>query len=212
MLYTSLLRACVVPNPTPLSCSMLCRYAALARLPLADSVSIFFIGPALTAVLGRIVLGEPAGLHTALGCCASLAGVVVVTQPPFLFGGAATTWTPARLAGVGFAVGGAWLGAASYVIIRRIGVREKALTVSMWFHVSSLVTSVVPLFILRLPSGPILPRPAVAAGLVGVAATSFVAQLTNSRGIQLLNVAIASALNFMQVGRCPGCSASHTVQ
>lgn len=99
---------------------MTASYEALVRLPLADSTVIFYLCPALTAILCWLVLGEAVGWLTAAGCAASLAGVVLVAQPPWLLGGGAR-WSHARMLGTVFGVCGAVLAAGAYLCIRMIG-------------------------------------------------------------------------------------------
>lgn len=100
--------------------AMTLSYEALVRLPLADSTVIFYVCPALTALLCWALLGERFGWLTGLGCGASLAGVVLVAQPPWLLGGG-VEWTHDRLLGMGFGFGGATLAAGAYTCIRLIG-------------------------------------------------------------------------------------------
>lgn len=193
--------ACRPPLLPTLPRSMLCRYAALTLLPMADSVSIVFISPTITAILAILVLSEPAGLHTLAGCVLSLLGVAVVAQPPMLLGGWAgegVPWTRARGLGVAFALAGAAMGSASQVTIRRIGLRERPLTVSMWFHATSLASAVAPLAV-AFPAGPVLPSLLEAAAMAGVAATSFLGQILMGRGIQLMHVGKAASLSLLQV-------------
>ena len=104
---------------------MLCRYISITKLPLADSITIGFLAPSLTAVAARIVLGEPAGPRTLVGCAASLLGVVIVTQPPMLVGiisgRPVDPWTPGKALGVAIALAGTVFSATSFIVIRSIG-------------------------------------------------------------------------------------------
>lgn len=113
-----------VPSSS-LSSSMLCRYISITKLPLADSITIGFLAPSLTAVAARIVLGEPAGPRTLVGCAASLLGVVIVTQPPMLVGiisgRPVDPWTPGKALGVAIALAGTVFSATSFIVIRSIG-------------------------------------------------------------------------------------------
>jgi drug/metabolite transporter (DMT)-like permease len=61
---------------------------------------LFFANPAMTAVLAWIVHREPLGALSLVGVFASLAGVTLVTRPPFLFGH--STWDSARFWGNNF--------------------------------------------------------------------------------------------------------------
>jgi hypothetical protein len=55
---------------------------------------------------------------------------------------------------------------------------------------------------LGVPNKPALLSPADASLMLGVAATSFVAQLLSTRGLQLVVAAKAAAMGFTQVGGC----------
>ena len=124
------------PRPAPCGLTLSSPHlsAVFRRLPLADSITILFANPAICAVLGWVLLGEQFGLLTVAGCLASLAGVVMVAQPPFLLhwvssgdGGTATAvapqqeWTHDRMVGMCLGVAGAFLAAAAYILIRTIG-------------------------------------------------------------------------------------------
>jgi hypothetical protein len=61
-------------------------------------MTIFFSNPAITAVLSWLIQREPLGLVSCAGIAASLGGVTLVTQPPFLFGGH-DTWDHTRFIG-----------------------------------------------------------------------------------------------------------------
>ena len=56
-----------------------------------------YSNPVLVALLAWAVRGEMLSLCGCLGIAVTLLGVVVVAQPPFLFGG--HDWSPSRLAG-----------------------------------------------------------------------------------------------------------------
>lgn len=90
------------------------------RLQTPPPPVIFYLSPAITALLCWLLLGEAFGWLTAAGCGASLTGVLLVAQPPWLLGGAAE-WSHQRLLGTIFGVCGAALAAGAYACIRLIG-------------------------------------------------------------------------------------------
>ncbi|KAG2429743.1 hypothetical protein HXX76_010527 [Chlamydomonas incerta] len=59
-------------------------YFSLKLLPLADAVTLFFLNPAVTAIVAWAVLKEPLGGRGVAGVLVSVAGLVLITRPPFL--------------------------------------------------------------------------------------------------------------------------------
>lgn len=60
-------------------------YVALQRLMLTDVTVIGFLSPICTAIMGAIFLGERFMLREAVAACLSLAGIVLIVKPRFLF-------------------------------------------------------------------------------------------------------------------------------
>jgi drug/metabolite transporter (DMT)-like permease len=60
-----------------------------------------------------------------------MVGVVVLSQPPFLFGGS-EPWNRNQAIGTAASVAGAVLGAGSSMTIRLIGNKEPAAVIAMW--------------------------------------------------------------------------------
>ncbi len=63
----------------------------------AAQITIMYSNPVLVALLAWALRGEVLSLRGCAGIAVTLLGVVVVAQPPFLFGG--HEWSPTRLAG-----------------------------------------------------------------------------------------------------------------
>lgn len=72
--------------------------AALAVMPLADAVAIFFVEPFILILLGAIFLREPVGWQRLVLCLVGLGGALLVIQPNFV------TLGPAALLPLGTAV------------------------------------------------------------------------------------------------------------
>jgi len=179
--------------------AMVAYYLALVRLPMADAVLLFFANVPATALAAWLFAGERTGPRAALGAGLALVGLALVLHPPWLFGGHAS-WGPERAAGVAAGLASAALSAGAFLTIRRIGRREPALVVALYFHAATCVISAFPLLVLRAPEPPVWPASlADAALLAGVAAASFFGQLTLTRGFQLLPAGRASAINLSQV-------------
>ncbi|GAB4823829.1 hypothetical protein N2152v2_010875 [Parachlorella kessleri] len=176
-------------------------FFSLEKLPLADSISIIFCNPAICSIIAWLLLGERFGLLTALGCLASMGGVVLVAQPPFVFGSATEGhegWTQERTIGMGYAILGALLTSCAYIVIRIIGRREPPLVLAMSFHTAGMVgTGIPPLF--GKPSPAVMPSPLDCVWLLSIGLTSFAAQLLLNRGFQIEVAVKASAVNYTQV-------------
>ena len=83
---------------------ILCFFYALTKLPLAETTVIAYTSPVFTAILAALFLKEMLRAKEIAGLMLSLAGVLFVAQPAFLFGSTAASLDL-------FAVGMAVLGA-----------------------------------------------------------------------------------------------------
>lgn len=82
--------------------------------------------------------------------------------------------------------------------IRLIGGSEPAAVIAIWFHTATALLSVFPL-LAGIPNKPVLMSGGDGGLMLGVAATSFVAQLLSTRGLQRCQAAKAAAMGFTQV-------------
>jgi drug/metabolite transporter (DMT)-like permease len=135
--------------------------------------------------------------------------MLFVVRPPMLFGNDAiadeqeegvdaNAFHVQRLTGSIFGVLSAFLAAGAYLSIRLIGKKESSLTIAVWFHSTAFIHSVV-LLLLGWPQQPVWPSTRDCACFVGIAVSSFIANILLSRGFQLENAALASAVNYLQV-------------
>ncbi len=166
-----------------------CFYFSIVRLPLGDSNVIQYTNPAFTALLAAWVLRERLRLREVGAVLASLAGVVLVARPSVLFGGAAAL-DPAV---VGIALLGALCSASAYVTVRRLE-GESALVIIFYFSLVSVVGSI--------PAGwtdMVWPTGREWLLLFAIGATTQVAQLYMTRGLQLERAGRATAVGYLQV-------------
>ncbi|WIA35490.1 hypothetical protein OEZ86_003920 [Tetradesmus obliquus] len=178
------------------ACSVTAQYIGLFLLPLGDAVTITLVGPAVTALMARALLNEPLGYRGAAGCLISILGAVVLSRPPFLFGG--EQWSRSQAIGTAASTAAAFLGSGSSLTIRLIGNKEPAAVIAIWFHTCTMCLTAIPLA-LGWPSRFALVSRGDAGLLLGVAATSSVAQLLNTRGLQLVVAAKAAAMGFTKL-------------
>lgn len=126
-------------------------YYALQATSLADTTVITFSSPVFTSLLAWLFLKEKYSPWDALFTVFAITGVILIVRPPFLFG-SSSTGTGERysvhLKGTFAAVGHAVFGAATLVILRKMGVAVDYF-LSIWYYVVlGLIECVAVLFVL----------------------------------------------------------------
>jgi drug/metabolite transporter (DMT)-like permease len=171
--------------------SLSCFYYALIHLPLADATVIQYTNPVWTALLASVVLAERAGRREVSLSLASLGGVILMSRPTLLFGGAAPALPPLPVI---VAVIGALFSAGAYVSVRILGRSEEPVVVVFWFSLVSTVGAlpfVVPRF--TFPSGPELVL------LAAVGATTYAGQVLITMGLREERAGRAMAVAYLQI-------------
>jgi drug/metabolite transporter (DMT)-like permease len=164
-------------------------YVALGRLPLGDATALHYTAPLWTTALAAPLLGERPNRALAGALAVSVAGVVLITKPAVLFGGAALD-----TAGVAAALVGSFLSGLAYVFVRKLRRTDHPLTVVFWLSWIGVA--------IALPfaaTGWVAPDPAGWALLVGVGLATQVAQVLMTRGLHLEAAGRATAVGYLQV-------------
>ncbi|KAI8874490.1 DUF6-domain-containing protein [Backusella circina FSU 941] len=134
-------------------------FYSITKLPLADATVVFFLGPAFTAILASLVLGEPFSLFDGICSISCIIGVVLVSKPQFLFGGGGkqdediNEWE--RLFAIFCALLGAVMSAIAYVTVRRIGKGAHFLVHVFYFGAVSTIVSPIGI---ALSQGFVMPK------------------------------------------------------
>ena len=170
--------------------SITCFYYSLVHLPIAEATVIQYMNPVFTAVMAGLLLGERMGRREVACVLLSLAGVLLVTHPAALFGGAARL-DPLH---VGIALAGALSAAAAYTTIRSMP-GEHPLVVVFYLPVMTIPTA-IPLLAGATPRWP---TPLEWLLLAGVGATTQVAQIYMTRGLQMERAGRATAVGYLQI-------------
>ena len=90
-------------------------YFGLYYLTVHEYTALFFSNPAFTSIMAWLILGEQLTWLTFLGTGIALAGLPVLTRPPFLFGGV-EQWTRDTLVGVSMALTAAVLAGGRFTV------------------------------------------------------------------------------------------------
>ena len=166
-------------------------FFSIGRLPLAEVTVLHFTNPIFTAILAALILREHVSARLLVVIVISLAGVVAVRRPEFLFGGVAE---PLDDTAVWVALGAAFLSGCAYVTVRRLAATEHPLVIVFYFP---LVT--VPLTLPFVWSDLLWPQGWEWAALVGVGVCTQLGQVYLTHGIKHEPAARATALTYTQV-------------
>jgi drug/metabolite transporter (DMT)-like permease len=122
---------------------------------------VFFLGPAFTAILAAIVLGEAFTLFDGICSVACMVGVVLVSKPEFLFGVGNDDNNPKdnvdewkRLFAVFCALVGAMMSAVAYVTVRKIGRGAHFMVHVVYFGFVSAIVAPIGMALFQKPVMP----------------------------------------------------------
>lgn len=106
-------------------------FMALAAMPLAEVVAIFFVSPLFVTVLSVLILGEHVGPRRWIAVGVGLLGVIIVMRP------GTSTFQAASLLPIAAALGYALL----HIMTRRIGATESPATMTFYIQLVFIFVS-----------------------------------------------------------------------
>lgn len=168
-----------------------CFYYSLTHLPLAEATVIQYTNPVFTGLLAAVLLKERLRAVELVSVAVSLAGVVLVARPAFLFGGSASQLDPVAM---GFALAGAIFSAFAYVAVRKSSGTEHPLVVVLWFPLIATPLA-IPLAVAQW----VWPTPLEWVLLVGVGVATQTAQVFMTEGLHREPAGRATAMSYLQV-------------
>lgn len=176
------------------SCAMVCFYAAVVHLPLAEATVIHQTAPLFTALLAAAWLHERLAAGVVIGLLGAFAGVVMIAQPTWLFGTGHADAAPFPWQYAFIALLGAVLSAVAYVTVRRLGRTDHALVVVFWFPLVTVpLTAPFALPVWIAPDG----REWLL--LLGIGITTQLAQLQLTKALARETAGRATAVGYLQV-------------
>lgn len=173
------------------SAGLICFYAAVNHLPLAEATVIHHICPVLTAAVAAVVLGERLEGRVLLGMALAFGGVLMIARPAALFGGApgAIDW-PFVLVGAL----GALMASFAYVSVRKLGQTEPAILIVFYFPAVSVPVS-LPFAIADW----VAPDLWGWCLLLGVGVSTQIAQLALTKGLARERAGRAVSIGYLQI-------------
>ena len=111
----------------------MCFFLALAAMPLADAVAVFFVSPLLITVFSVVFLREHVGPFRWAAIVVGLLGVIVIVRP------GTSAFQLASLLPLFAATGYATL----HILTRKIGGTESAITMAIYIQLTFLVVCIV---------------------------------------------------------------------
>ena len=166
-------------------------FFALTRLPLADATVIQYTNPVFTAVLAAVFLSERVRGRDLGLILVSLAGVVLMTRPTFLFGGLDQRLDPLAVA---VALAGAVLSAGAYVTVRELGKTEDPVVIVFWFAMVATLGSAPFTAVHGL-----LPTPLEWGALLAIGVATQLGQVFLTKGLREERAGRAMAVAYMQI-------------
>jgi drug/metabolite transporter (DMT)-like permease len=170
--------------------ALACFLFSLTHLPLAEATLIQYMNPVFAILVAhwwfreRMIRGEWIALS------ASLLGVLLITRPAFLFGGAASDIHPVHAL---IALGGAAFSGSAYATIRQMP-KERPEVVVFYLPLMS-----VPMSLPFIATNWVLPTGGEWLVLVGIGAATQLAQTSMTKGLQVEKTARATMVGYVQI-------------
>lgn len=168
-----------------------CFYHTLTNLPIADATVIQYTNPVYAGLLAVPLLGERLRRREVLSVLASIVGVVLVTQPSFLF-----RESPHALPPMSVVIGllGAMCSATAYITVRKLGATEHPAVIVGYFSLVSIVGS-IPVALQDW----IWPTPMQWLVLLGIGVSTQLGQIAITHGLRLERAGTATATGYLQI-------------
>ncbi|KAL4125625.1 hypothetical protein PRIC2_009207 [Phytophthora ramorum] len=172
------------------------QFYAMAQMVLTDAVTIIFLSPIFTFMLGALILGEAIERLDFISCLVSFVGVMFVTRPAFLFSADEETKEVPPLAII-CALGGSVMQAASYIAMRQL--RElNYVVINHYFLLFGLLYALVTMWFFDASFS--VPNNAkLMVALFGSGVFAFVGQIFLTMGFQQSKAGIASVMRYLDV-------------
>lgn len=173
------------------SIALMCFFSSIVHLPLGEATLIQNMNPVFATALAAVFLKEHLRPAEILCLVTSLLGVVFIAHPAVLFG---TSVDPVNPVHIAVALSGAFFSGSAYMLVRRMRVSEHPLVIVFYLPLMSVPLS-LPFAIAEWR----WPNATEWLLLIGVGATTQLAQVSMTRGLQMERTARATTVGYLQV-------------
>ncbi len=171
--------------------ALICVYYALTTIPYAEATVLQYLHPMFTALLALVFLGERLQRSTLLCILFSLAGLLAIVRPEFLFTELAASYPPLAIVA---AITGAFGSAVAYVLVRTLSGREDPSVIIFYFPIIAL-----PVSLLLLGSDFVMPSGWDWLLLLAVGVATQVGQVGLTKAMQTETASKATSFSYLQV-------------
>lgn len=170
--------------------ALACFLFSLTHLPLGEATLIQYMNPLFAILVASLFYGERAGRGELLALAGSVVGVLLVTRPGFLFGGAASDIPPSYAL---IALMGAAFSGSAYATIRQMPA-ERPEVVVLYLPLMS-----IPMSLPFVLTSWIWPTALDWLLILGIGAATQLAQTAMTRGLQIEKTARATMTGYTQI-------------
>ena len=170
--------------------ALACFLFSLTHLPLAESTLIQYMNPIFAILVAHWWFGERMGRGEWIALVTSLIGVLLITRPSFLFGGAASGIHPGHAL---IALMGAVFSGSAYATIRQMP-NERPEVVVLYLPLMS-----VPMSLPFIATNWHAPTWEEWLLLIGIGIATQLAQTSMTRGLQIEKTGRATMVGYVQI-------------
>lgn len=126
------------------STAALLLYMAVVNLSLGDAITISYANVFFTSLIAYLCLREAFTLIDGLLCVLTVAGIILIAQPQFIFGALGSAMDSTKIVGILCAIGSAIFSSITMVVVRKLGRETPAiLNISYYSFVGSVSTTFI---------------------------------------------------------------------
>jgi drug/metabolite transporter (DMT)-like permease len=170
-------------------CGMFLGFAALARLPLADSTAISFTAPLITVALAALILHEQVRIYRWSAVGAGFIGVLIILS------GYVEEGAPDRnVLGAGLQLAAAAVVALVAIQVRHMTRTEPAVTIVVYFSIFSTLVS-----LLTIPFGWVMPTPLEAVALLAIGILGGFGQVLMTESFRHADASLLAPFDYLSL-------------